>query len=142
MKNFSLQKNKACPAKFQRSGGFSTLLIVIILGSMVLSLTLALSTSSVWSIRGSTNVKNSNQAKALVNACAEVALEAMRENNSYVGTNSVTLSGNTCNYTVTNTGGTARGAVISGTVNNIIRKLNITTSSFNPLIISLWQEVQ
>ena len=122
--------------------GFGTLLIVIFLGGVALALTLTLSTSSLWSIRGSMDSKTSNIAKSLVNACAEVALEAMRENNSFTGTNSVALNGNTCSYTVTNTGGTTRSVAVSGTVNGITRKLSITTTAFNPIIIGSWQEVQ
>ena len=48
---------------------------------------------------------------------------------------------NICNYTITNTGGNSRSIVISGIVAGVTRKLNITTISFNPLVISLWQEV-
>ena len=125
----------------QNQRGFSTLLIVILLGGVALSLTLALSTSSVWSIRGSIDSKTSNITKSLVNACAEIALEAMRENNSYTGTSNVLLNNNTCSYTVANTGGTTRSVIISGTVAGITRKINITTSSFNPITISSWLEV-
>jgi hypothetical protein len=121
--------------------GFSTLFIVIILGGIALSVAFSLSTSSVWSIKGSNDTKNSNKAKSLANACAEVALEVMRENNSYTGNDSVVLDGNTCTYTVTNTGGTTRSLIISGSVGGIVRKINITTSTFNPLVISSWQEV-
>lgn len=127
--------------KLQSNRGFGTLLIVILLGGVALALTLLLSTSSVWSIRGSIDSKTANIAKSLANACAEVALEAMRENNSFTGTNTVALNGNTCLYTVTNTGGTTRSVSVSGTVGGITRKLTITTTAFNPLTIGSWQEV-
>lgn len=140
MTNFIKQKNPFM--KIQTSRGFSTLLIVILLGGVALALTLTLSTSSFWSIRGSIDSKNSNIAKSLVNACAEVALEIMRENNNYTGTGNVTLNDNTCSYTVTSTGGTTRSVSASGTVDGITRNLFITTNSFNPLTISSWQEVQ
>lgn len=131
MRNFTKQTNR----------GFGTLLIVILLGGVALALTLTLSTSSLWSIRGSIDSKSSNTTKSLVNACAEIALEAMRENNSYTGTSNVALSGNSCSYTVTNTGGTTRSVTVSGTVSGVTRKLSITTSSFNPLVVASWQEV-
>lgn len=120
--------------------GFSTLLVVILLGSVAMTLSFVLTTSSVWSIKSSVDTKNSNQAKSLVNACAEVALEKIRENNNFTGINNVVLSGNTCTYEVFNTGGTTRNLVVSGTANGITRNLNITTSSFNSLTISSWQE--
>lgn len=130
MRNFLKKENR----------GFSTLLIVILLGGVALTLTLTLSTSSVWSIRGSINSKTANITKALVDACAEVALESMREQNSYTGSGNVTLDGNSCSYAVTNTGGNSRSVTVIGTVNGITRRLAITTGSFNPLIISSWLE--
>jgi len=138
MKKINLQKNPS--ARFRTSRGFSTLLIVILLGGVALALTLTLTTSSLWSIRGSIDSKVSNTAKSLVNACAEVALEAMRENNSYTGTSNVLLNNNTCSYTVSNTGGSTRSVSVSGTINDVTRNLSITTSSFNPLVIASWQE--
>lgn len=125
----------------QNQNGFSTLFIVIILGSVALGLALWISTSSLWSIRGSIDDKSSAQARSLVNACAEVALETMRENTSYTGSNNVVIGGNTCNYTVINTGGNNRTINVVGTVDTIIRKLQILTNSFNPLTIVSWQEV-
>lgn len=137
-----IKNTKITNKKYFKSGlsGFSTLFIVIILGAISLSVIFSLSTSSLWSIRGSTDTKNSNKAKSLVNACAEVVLEVMRENNAYTGSNGVVLDSNTCTYTVSNTGGTTRNVLVSGMVEGIIRKINITTGSFNPLAISSWQE--
>jgi len=124
-----------------KTKAFSTLFIVIIIGFIALSITLTLSTSGFWSIQGSINSKNSNQAKSLVNACAEIALENIRENNTYTGTGSLNLNNNVCDYTITNTGGTSRLISVSGTVKDVTRKITITTSTFNPLVISSWQEI-
>ena len=136
-----MNKNIEKTRKMNLKKGFSTLFIVIILGAIGLSVAFSLSTSSVWSTRGSNDTKNSNKAKSLTNTCAEVALEAMRENNNYTGVSNLVLDGNTCTYTVTNTGGTTRSLVISGTVGDVVRKINITTGTFNPLVISSWLEV-
>ena len=121
--------------------GFSTLFIVIIVGAICMSIAFSLSTSSMWSIRGSNDTKNANKAKALINACAEVVLEVMRENNSYTGSDVVVLDGFSCTYSVSNLSGSSRSISISGNVNGVIRNLNITTSTFNPLVISSWQEI-
>ncbi len=125
----------------QTSRGFGTLFIVIVLGSVALGLALWIATSSLWSIRGSIDNKSSAQSKSLVNACAEVALEAIRENTSYTGSSSVTIEGNACNYTVTSTGGNNRTVTVFGSVGVITRKLQISTNAFNPLSIASWQEV-
>lgn len=121
--------------------GFSTLFIVIILGSLSLALVLMLATSSLLVVKSSGDVKKSYEAKSLIMACAEISLEAIRENNNFTGSSSVTLSSNACNYTVTNTGGTTRMIVVSSIINDVTRSLNIITSSFNPLVISSWQEI-
>lgn len=138
MKKYQLNNNQL--NKNSTVGGFATLFIVIILGAVALALIFNLSTSSVWSIKGSTDTKNANVAKALTNACAEVALEALRENHGLTGTASLVLNGNTCEYTVTNTGGDTRQIVASSTYTGIVRKLTINTSTFNPLVISSWVE--
>lgn len=124
--------------KFEK--GFSTLLVVIILGTMVMGLILYITTTGYWSVRGSVDDKTSMQSEQMVNACAESALEAMRENNAFTGSGSVTINSNTCNYTVTNTGGNNRSISINATIGSITRRLTITTNAFNPLTISSWQE--
>lgn len=121
--------------------GFGTLLMVIVLGSLTLGLALWVSTSSLWSIRSSIDNQSAAQAKALVNACAEVALELVREDQTYTGTRSVTLGNDTCTATITDTGGSTRRITVSGTVDSVSRKIDITTSSFNPLTVSSWGEV-
>lgn len=121
--------------------GFSTLYIVIILGSVSLSLSLMLSTSSFLSVKSGSIIKSGFQAKALVGACAEVSLETIREDNNYTGSNSVALGENICNYTISNTGGTNRSIIISGTIGGTISKLQIMTNTFNPINISSWQEM-
>lgn len=121
--------------------GFSTLFIVIILGSVALSLAIAVSTSSMWSVQGSINTKQNNQARSLVTACAEIALEMLREDNGFVGSNTVTLDGNDCEYIVANTGGDTRSIVVTGVVKSITQKLEIQTGSFNPLSVTSWKEI-
>lgn len=132
MKNINLQKNKK---------GFSTLFIVIILGMGSISLIFFLTASSFWSIRSSINTKNSAQARAMANACAETTLESIRQNNTYLGSGSMNIGNSSCTFAVTNTGGNNRNILVSGTSGQAIRKINITTSAFNPIIISSWQEI-
>ena len=121
--------------------GFAALFIVIILGGVALASVLGATAGIAWSIRGGVDTKKSNQAKALVNACAEMALEALREYHIYSGTDTLLISGNSCTHTVADTGGDSRSIVVSGTVGDITKKINITTNGFNPMVISSWQEV-
>lgn len=120
--------------------GFSTLFVVIILGGIAVSLAVMLSTSSVWSIRGSRDATAAATARSLTNACAEVAIEAIRENNAYIGSDTVILGGDTCTYTVTNTGASNRTITVTGSVANSISKVQINTDAFNPIHVVSWQE--
>lgn len=121
--------------------GFSTLIVVIIVGAIVTSLTVYVVSVSIWSLMGSINDKNSMQADQIANACAEIALEAMRENNLFVGTNNATINNSSCNYTVTNNGASNRTILVTGAVGNITRKIKIITNNFNPITVSSWQNV-
>lgn len=122
--------------------GFITLLMVIITGFIALGILAMFSMDSIWSVKSSISMKNSGQMRALSNACAEVALETIRENNSWTGTSTVNIGGNTCSYTVSNTGGNNRTILASGTIKNITRKIQITTTGLNPISTSSWQEIQ
>ncbi len=121
--------------------GFSTLLVVIILGSVATGFILYGSITSLWSVRGSIDNKNSMQAGQLANACAEVALEVMREANSFIGVGSETINGNTCDYEVINNSGDNRIIKVTAIVGGLTRKLQITTDSFNPINVVSWQNV-
>jgi hypothetical protein len=122
--------------------GFSTLYIVIIMGSVALGLVLMMTTSSFWAVKSGITVRDNSESKALANACAEVVLEMMRESNSFVGIGSVTINNSVCNYNITNTGGLNRSIEITSVVKGTYKKLLINTSAFNPIVISSWQEVE
>ncbi len=122
--------------------GFSTLYIVIIMGSVALGLTLMMTTSSFWAVKSGIVVKDNAESKALTNACAEVVLEMMRESNSLVGAGSVTIGVSTCNYNITNNGDQNRSIELTSIVKDTYKKLLITTSAFNPITISSWQEIE
>ena len=121
--------------------GFSTLLVVIIIGSIVTALIIYTTTTSFWSVMGSINDKNSVQSDQLANACAETALEAMRENNSFTGSGNVTIGNNTCSYIVSNPGGNNRTINVTSTMSGVTRKIQITTNAFNPIVIASWQNI-
>ena len=120
--------------------GFGTLFIVIILGGVSLSLALWVYTSGLWSIRGSIDNTTSAQSKALANACAEIALYRLRENQNFVGVDIVVIEQSQCQYTVTDLGGINRNIQITSTIKNITRNLEIETEGFNPIQIKSWNE--
>lgn len=92
--------------------------------------------------RTSFALEQSNQAKALANACAEEALEKIVESTPFSGSATMTLGDGTCTYTVTKLTGQNRTITSSGTVGTIVRKLSIVIDTINPDInITSWQEV-
>ena len=128
-----------CAAKMKK--GFSTLFIVILLGSLSLGLILMLTNSSFLAVKTGTDDKSSSQSKALINACAEIALENIRENNTWLGTNSVKIDGNLCTYNISGSGSN-RTILASGNFNNMFRKVEVQTTALNPIVVSTWQEIQ
>ncbi len=100
-----------------------------------------ISTAGLWAIKSSIDNKNSMQVEQSANSCAELALEQMRENNSFTGTGSSSINNSLCNYEVFNNGGDGRTINVSASLGLIIKKIKITTNSFNPINVVLWQNV-
>jgi len=112
--NYKKKENKKINILFNlKNSGFSTLFIVIILGIMSLALILNISISNTWSIKSNINSYNSIIAKALNNACKEIALQILRDNNNYEGQGTEIINNNTCTYNINNLGGNEREIIIS-----------------------------
>lgn len=123
--------------------GFVTLLTTLFLvaiGGVVATSVLLL---GLGASRTSFAQEQSAQARALANACAEEALQQIRDSTPFTGTGSLTLGQGTCSYTVTSGGGQNRTVTSSGTVGTIVRKVSISIDKINPKInVTSWQEVQ
>ncbi len=121
--------------------GFSTLYIVIVLGSVVLALAIASSTTNIFALKSAMNFENSARARAVTNACAEIVLEKIKLNHQHSGEYAIVIDSHTCNYNVTKEGNSTRLISVSARVSDVVRKLEIETVSFNPLQISSWKEI-
>lgn len=121
--------------------GFMTLFIVVLMGSISLGLVFLLSQGSFMSIKASNDNKTFTKLKTTVDSCAEIALQLVRENNFYTGSDSVLIDGELCNYVVSNDGGNNRTIEIFSTIDNFTRGLYINIDNLNPISISLWEEV-
>ena len=129
------------PRSFCRNG-YITLISVLVIGAVGIAITVSLLLLGLGSSRTSFAYEQSNQAKGLANACAEEALQQIRDSTSYAGSGNLTQAQGTCTYTVTNTGGQNRTITTTGSVGTIIRKLQIIISNITPLIqVVSWQEV-
>ena len=122
--------------------GFVTLISVLVVGAVGVAITLSIILLGLGSSRTSFAVEQSNQARALANACAEEALQQIRDSTPFTGTGNLSLGQGTCTYTVTSQGGQNRTITSSGTVGTILRKVKIIIDKITPNInVTSWQEV-
>ncbi|MDH4330932.1 MAG: hypothetical protein OEV93_05300 [Candidatus Moranbacteria bacterium] len=128
--------------KKYRQGGYITLLSVLVVGAIGVSVAVSLILLGLGSSRNSFSLKQSNQAKALANACAEEALEEIQNLLVYEGSDTISLGQGSCEYTVTRLAAQNRNIVATGTVGDVVRKVEINIDLVRPQInIVLWQEV-
>ncbi|GEM_PF-113468 len=124
------------------NNGYIALITVLVTGAVGVAIAVSLLLLGLGSSRTSFSLEQSNQAKALANACSEEALQQIRDSTPFTGTGNLTLGQGTCTYTVTSQGGQNRTITSSGTVGTILRKVKIILDKITPNInITSWQEV-
>lgn len=127
---------------FSLKPAFVSLISVLILGAVGLSISVYMILFGLASSRDSLSLSQSSQARTLATACAESALEQIRETAAYTGTTNLILGNGTCSYTVANTGGETRTISVTATVSEVVRRLSLTVIDIIPVIITdSWQEV-
>lgn len=124
-------------------GGYITLISVLVIGAVGIAIATSLILLGISFSRTSFAVEQSSQARALSNACAEEALQQIKDSPSYTGTSGLRAPGlGVCSYIVQSQGGQNRTIFSTGTVGNVVRKVKIVIVSVSPSItISTWQEV-
>lgn len=126
----------------QAQSGYVALLSVLILGAVAASVGIALLVSGTDSQRASLVEQRSKQARSLAVACAQEALQVVHDTTTYTGTNNLTLGQGSCTYTVTDTGGSNRTITASGTVGNVVKKVQVyVTIGSSSISVTSWQEV-
>ncbi|TSC69648.1 MAG: hypothetical protein G01um101470_1021 [Parcubacteria group bacterium Gr01-1014_70] len=122
--------------------GYIALMTVLIAGLIGISITVSLLLLGVSQSKTAIALDESNRAKALANACAEEALQQIRDTTSFMGTGALTFGADTCAYAVTDLGGENRQITATGNASTAVRKVKISINDITPLIIvSSWQEV-
>lgn len=133
-------RNNSCYTK--QPGGFVALISVLVVGAAGVAVAVSLLLLGVGAARTSIAAIQSQQGKSLANACAEEALERVREKTSFTGNETIALGLGTCNFAVTSQGGENRTVTASGTVGGVVRKTKIIINKINPTIqVVSWQEV-
>ena len=138
----SNSQNLQPPTSNLQPKGFILLLSVLVVGTVALGIALSAVLLSTDSHRTSLAVLQSNQARALADACAEQALEAIRTDDGFTGTGNLTLGEGSCSYTVTDLGDENRNIESTATVDNITRRVEVGIDQiFTTINISAWTEV-
>ena len=115
---------------------------VIILSSIGIAIGTAILLIGLGSSKSRLALEHSNQAKGLVNACAEEALNKIRASINFSGSGSLILGQGSCNYEVINLGGQNREVRSSANISGVVRKVKILINQINPKInATSWQEV-
>lgn len=122
--------------------GYIALLSVLVVGAAATAIALTLLVTGTDAQRGGLVSQQSAQARWLVNACAEEALQQIHDSSSYVGTNTLNFSTGSCSYIVTSTGANARTIAATASLDNVVRKVTVyVTIGSSSISITSWQEV-
>ena len=122
--------------------GYITLLSVLIVGAVVLATTLSLFFMGLNSSQIGFTYQKLAEARVLADACAEEALQQIRESTSFIGAGNLTLGGGSCAYEVIGGVGQSRTIEASSVVGEVVRRVKIEIDAINPTInIIFWQEV-
>lgn len=123
-------------------GGYIALLSVLIVGAISISTTMTMLVSGVKMTQSALADQQSMQALGYADACAEEALQQIRESTSFNGSGSLSFPLGSCSYTVTRDGGQNRTIEAEGTVDAVIRRVLVEVNQINPTIeITQWREV-
>lgn len=126
----------------KRTDGYVALLSVLITGAACVAIATGLLMFGTDTQRAALVTQQSYQAQNLAATCGEEALQIIHDDTAFTGSGNLTVGQGTCTYTVNNTGGSNRTIVTTGTVNGIVRKLNIyATIGASSISITSWQEV-
>ena len=128
--------------KLIKTEGYVTLLSVLVVGAVGLAITVSLVLLGLGASQSSLSLEKSAQAKSLANACAEQALQEVRNDINLSGSGNLSLTQGSCSFTVANTGSESRLIIASGQAGKAVRKVKLNIDQINPQInILSWQEL-
>jgi hypothetical protein len=128
--------------RIRSEAGYIALITVLVVGAAAAAIALALLLGGTDSQRSTLIEQQSAQARSLANACAEEAMQQIHDNIAYAGSNTLTLGQGGCTYSVTMQTGITRSITVSGTVGNVVRKIQAyATIGSTSISITSWQEV-
>ncbi len=124
-----------------RNEGYVALISILIVGAIGLSVATSLVLLGLGASRSSFVLEQSNQAKALANACVEEALQQVWDDDAYIGMGNLIFGQGNCSYSVSSPMAPKTIAAI-GRVGTVVRKISVTVDQFRPYLqVNPWQEV-
>ncbi len=128
--------------QLSHQSGYVALITVLIVGAAALAVAVALLDMGADSQRAALIEQQSKQARNLSSACAQEALQVEHDNIAYSGSGNLSIGQGTCTYVVTAPTGTTRSILATGTVGNVVRKIQISvTIGASSISVTSWQEV-
>jgi hypothetical protein len=129
-------------AQQSRQAGYVALITVLIVGAVALAIGISMLGIGSDLQRTELLEQESHEARNLAGACAQEAVQTIHDNIAYAGTTNLSLGQGNCSYTVTVVTGTTRTVTVTGTVGNVVRKVqgSVTIGS-SSISVTSWQEV-
>lgn len=122
-------------------GGFGTLISVMVVGAVAVAAAISLLLLGLGSSRSSSSLERMQQARALTDACAEEAMQRLRDDPSVTGTDSLSLGLGSCIFTIASVDATTKDIAATGTVGTSVRKVKVRLTPFVPPAARRWREV-
>lgn len=121
-------------------GGYVAMLTVIILSTVIILLTISMQTSTRNVLSSADVMRDYFQSRYAVDACAEVALQYVRDTDSTSGTGSETINNASCSYTIVSAGSESFGLNVTAEKNNTYYEVDITADALFPAInLTSWE---
>ncbi|MEX0930555.1 MAG: hypothetical protein WDZ79_02630 [Candidatus Paceibacterota bacterium] len=122
--------------------GYALFISVVVLGVVAGVLVAALLSAGSTFLRTGSYAEAGERARVLADACAEVALQEINDDQNFEGNGSISFDIGSCEYSVSNLGGQSRRIEATGVAGEAVRRVVVETDSRQPEItVSLWQEV-
>lgn len=122
--------------------GYGMLISVLVFTVVGTVIALSTMTLGIMSTQNNEATIYGAQVRTVAHGCAELALQEIRDNNSFAGTDVEVIGNGSCEYTVSNLGGENRSIEVESIVNDYVFREEIEIDQLSPTInITLWQEV-
>jgi hypothetical protein len=134
--------------KHKKNGGYVALISVLVTSAIGVIIALSLLTNGLNSLRSVSSVEQEYGARALAKACANVALEKIRLDTTYLGDEGIDFEDNHCDIFSIDKSQNTYNISIEGIVGSILRKTKVAVrrsedpdTHFVLLVVQSWQEV-